>query len=175
MRQPRKRFLYKIWSRYDGFTPTRIPDRGDDRGRLILGWTRYIDVIEVGAEVWVYFYGPHAFRPGVYVKGFVDEIVPKTCRVYLKIREFSTTLPLTDETVNKQVAEAVSQRYRQVFFLPEAVLPSVVECTLEDCKHRRCDHCARWHSLPLIEPADLQLPRRLPAFLSGFAPAYWVV
>ena len=63
MRQPRKRFLYKIWSRYDGFTPTRIPDRGDGRGRLILGWTRYIDVIEAGAEVWVYFYGPHAFRP----------------------------------------------------------------------------------------------------------------
>jgi hypothetical protein len=34
------KFLYKIWSGYDGFMPADIPKRLHDKTR-VLGWNRY--------------------------------------------------------------------------------------------------------------------------------------
>jgi hypothetical protein len=61
------KFLFKIWSGYDGFRPAEIPNRQLPGGLLRLGWGRYIEAVELGTEVWVYFHGPHAFENGVYV------------------------------------------------------------------------------------------------------------
>ena len=36
------KFLYKVWSNYDGFTPAEIPARQLPGGLLRLGWARYI-------------------------------------------------------------------------------------------------------------------------------------
>src|ERR1700729_2536258 len=49
------KFLYKIYSGYDGFQPARIDGRMIDGKTLRLGWDKYLDVVEPGAEVWVYF------------------------------------------------------------------------------------------------------------------------
>jgi hypothetical protein len=173
MRQPAKRFLYKIWTRYDGFTPQKIPERLDARGRLRLGWVQYLDLIDVGAEVWIYFHGSRS--AGVYVKGFVDEVDQAAACVFLRLREISTDQPLTDAATNVLVAEAVAQRYRQVFFLPQTLLQPVADCTLDNCKARHCDRCDRWRAIPLIEDANINWPGRLPAFLTDFVAAYWVV
>src|SRR3990172_7677500 len=62
------RFIYKINSAYDGFTPAKIPARLLAGKRIKLGWNRYVDVVDPGHEVWVYFRGPHRFEPGVYIK-----------------------------------------------------------------------------------------------------------
>jgi len=67
------KFLYKIYSGYDGFRPAVMPDRIHNH-RLRLGWKHYIDVVEKGWECWIYFHGPHKFDNGVYAKGFVDSI-----------------------------------------------------------------------------------------------------
>lgn len=169
------RFLYKIWSGYDGFTPRRIPERRDPKNRLILGWTHYIDMLEPGAEVWVYFHWQNRYERGVYVKGFVDEIDDARQQVYLRVREHSTGRPLTDERTNGQVAEAVAQRNRQVFYLPETLLPPVADCTLENCKAGYCERCERWRSIPLVAAADLRRPSRLPSTIRDFVPGFWVV
>jgi len=41
------KFLYKIYSGYDGFRPAVMPDRIHNH-RLRLGWKHYIDVVEKG-------------------------------------------------------------------------------------------------------------------------------
>jgi hypothetical protein len=113
------RYLYKIWSDYDGFAPKRIPDRLVNDGRsLILGWERYLDVVDRGDEVWVYFHGSHRFENGVYVKGRIEEIDPVGRRVTLRVNDSSTTEPLTNPTLSFRIAQVVAPKYRQVFLLP---------------------------------------------------------
>ena len=51
------RFLFKIYSGYDGFRPAVIERRMD--GDLVpLKMAVYFDDAERGAEVWIYFHGP---------------------------------------------------------------------------------------------------------------------
>jgi hypothetical protein len=68
------KFLFKIHSGFDGFQPKKIPERLISGRKLELGWDAYLDSVEMGDEVWVYFHGPHQFDRGVYAKGFVTDI-----------------------------------------------------------------------------------------------------
>jgi hypothetical protein len=112
------KFLYKIHSGYDGFIPARLPQRMT-RGLLTLGWARYLDAVEVGDEVWVYFHGPHRFANGVYAKGLVRYVDLDAGSVRIRLREWRTDQPLSDSKTTASVAEVVATRYRQVFLLPE--------------------------------------------------------
>src|SRR5437867_7169801 len=98
------RFLYKINSAYDGFRPVNIPKHLRSGRLMRLGWTRYIDVVERGHEVWVYFCGPHDFKPGVYVKGLVHKINLSRGRIILRVTEYETDAPITDEETSRRVA-----------------------------------------------------------------------
>jgi hypothetical protein len=168
------KFLYKIYSGYDGFTPRKIPERMLDGGRLVLGWTRYADVLELGHEVWVYFHGPRVAPPGVYVKGFVRAVDDAARQVILQVRELDTKTPLTDAEMSARIAEVVRRPYgRQVFVAPEELEPVAV-CTLDNCRERRCDRCARWNKLPIISYDDYQWPARL-GNVDEYFPGYWVV
>lgn len=168
------RFLYKIWSGYDGFVPNRIPDRIVDEHYLWLGWTKYIDVVEKGWECWVFFHGPHSFENGVYVKGFIRRIDRDQQRVLLRLREYSTGSPLTDEETSARIAEVVSVRYRQVFLWPEE-WDWVPTCELSSCEDRLCDNCPVWQSYPLICPGHLTPPKRLFGDFIAYVPAYWII
>lgn len=172
------RFLYKIHSGYDGFTPKRIPERMLSGKLLRLGWARHLDVVEQGWEVWVYFRGPHKFTDGVYVKGFVHTIDVAAQRVLLRVREFSTAIPLTDTETGSRIASVVAPRYRQVFVYPEEWNPVPV-CTVgssaESCRQRKCDTCPNWRLLPIIAGETLGRPSRLSVQFDAFAPAFWVV
>ncbi len=172
------KFLYKIHSGYDGFSPRRIPERIIRGGLLRLGWDRYIDVLEQGAEVWVFFHGPHAFDNGVYIKGFVQSIDTRRHSVLLRVREYSAERPLTDQETSARVAAVVAPRYRQVFLLPEEWVTEpecTVDSTAASCGARTCETCPTWRSLPLIEPDSLDWPSRLPEEFDAFTPAYWVI
>jgi hypothetical protein len=171
-------FLYKIHSGYDGFYPRRIPARLVQGKLLRLGWDRYIDVVEIGNEVWVYFHGPHAFVNGVYVKGYVHSIAADRRSLLLRVRRYSTGAPLTDQETSNRISEAVRPRFRQVFILPEgweATPDCTIGTTAESCRAHTCERCPAWNNLPRIEPTHLDMPVRLPGELLGFAPAYWVI
>lgn len=172
------KFLYKIHSGYDGFTPRRVPERLTPEGLLPLGWTIYLDVIDRGREVWVFFHGPHAFQPGVYIKGLVHRVERQAHKVYLRLKEFSTDRPLTDPRTSRLVGEVVAHRYRQVFVLPEELEPSP-DCTLaisaKSCVDRQCLSCRVWKSLPIITQTDFTWPLRLSRRFRAFVPAYWVI
>src|SRR4051812_12609024 len=112
------KFLYKIWSGYDGFTPRQLSKRLQRR-ILSLRWGRYIDSVEEGHEVWVYFHGPRVAPFGVYVKGFVQSIDTDSNRVHLRVREQSTEQPLTDPETSDRIAGIIKARGLQVFVYPE--------------------------------------------------------
>jgi hypothetical protein len=166
------KFLYKIHSNYDGFTPRRIPDRLKNGRFLKLGWSRYLDAVDKGAECWIYFYGRHSFAAGVYVKGYVTTIDREAGEVTLRVRESNFDRPLVDHEDNARIAEVVAPRYRQVFLWPDQ-WDAVPECTVASCGDRLCGNCRTWKSLPRIDLAQYRAPPRVAASL--VAPAYWVI
>ena len=157
------RFLFKIYSAYDGFRPSVIGNRMHD-GLVHLKWPVYFDDAEKGSEVWVYFHGPHRFENGVYIKGRIQHRDPQTSSVYLRPSSFSTTRPLTKPAISRRVAEAVQTRYRQVFFFPPSLVPAP-DCDLNamatTCSDRQCLDCKRWRHLPIITNRSYHLPERI--------------
>lgn len=172
------KFLYKINSGYDGFTPARIDGRMIDGKTLRLGWDKYLDVVERGEEVWVYFLGPHKFYNGVYVKGRVERVDFDDRAVFLRVREHSAIAPLTEPETSTRLAQAVAVRYRQVFVLPDD-LETVPNCSLtttaDSCAKHRCGDCKTWEGLPRISLDTLQMPARLKDRVDAYVPAYWVI
>jgi predicted amidophosphoribosyltransferase len=172
------KFLYKIHSGYDGFRPAAIPNRLQDQQLLRLGWTRYLDTVELAAEVWIYFHGPHRFDNGVYVKGIVRNIDRAGASVLLRVREYSTTAPLTDDATTQRVAAVVAPRYRQVFLFPtelEPVPACDVATAAATCRQRLCEACPTWKALPLIQASDVAVPQRLTELIPQVVSAYWVI
>lgn len=165
------RYLYKINSRYDGFSPGRIPERLVDGRFLKLGWARYLDALNLGDEVWIVFVGGK-FEHGVYVQGLVARIDSDENEVLLRVRSHSTAAPLTDEATSAALLSAVSVRYRQVFLWP-ADRQLQENCLLADCGARQCLACDMWKGLPRIEQAHYRAPAPLRG--TSVVPAYWIV
>lgn len=173
------KYVYKIYSRYDGFTPARIPNRMEDNGKTLrLGWKHYVDVVEPGDEIWVYFHGPHSFDNGVYARGIAEDVLYDERAVLLRVTEYSTGRPLTDPKLSARIASIVSTRYRQVFVLPEeldAAPACSVATTAASCEARYCASCPTWKNLPTVNRRILKTPHRMAGQVDRFAPAYWVI
>ena len=169
------KFVYKIYSNFDGFTPKKIPERIQNGRFLPLVWRKYLDSVERGAECWVYFHGRHSFSDGVYIKGFVSKIDRERGYVILRAREYRTDAPLTEQADSDRISKLVSVKYRQVFLWP-AEWDTVPECDLESCRKRLCGRCPTWRSLPTIDPNHLNPPERARSHGSVvFVPAYWAI
>jgi hypothetical protein len=137
------KFLFKIWTGFDGFVPAKIPVRLLPRNVLKLWWTRYMDPADVGDEVWVYFHGP-GVRKGIYAKGFIREKHPKEHYVLLRVQEYAVDEPLTDAVTNERIAAVVGKYGLQVFIFPEAwdVPPECnVNTSASSCEKRQCKSC----------------------------------
>jgi predicted amidophosphoribosyltransferase len=173
-----KKFLYKIHSGYNGFTPARIPERLLEGKRLQLGWQRYIEAVDLGDEVLVYFHGPHKFENGVYIDGIVQNVDITNLNIYIRVRNYSVSKPLTDPATSQRIAEVVKTRFQQVFLYPQEwiVAPNcTIDTSADSCQKRMCASCPTWNELPLIGSADCYLPARLPESVTDFVPAYWVI
>jgi hypothetical protein len=172
------KFLYKIYSRYDGFTPQRIPDRLRAGQILRIGWQRYVDAIDTGDEIWIYFHGPHAFEPGVYIRGRVAKVNIPERTVDVRVFEHSTDSPLSDATLSAQFAQLARARGVQVFLLPEALVVTD-QCTVggvaDTCKRRLCEECPVWRAFYRVEAATVRAPKELWVALAVFAPAFWAI
>lgn len=172
------KFLFKIWSNFDGFVPAEIPNRRQPNGQILLGWTRYIESVERGTEIWVYFHGRHRFENGVYLKGVAQKVDLAKHQASIRIRKVSTDRPLTDDATSERIAEVVAPRNRQVFILPEELDYSPVcdvATTAESCARRQCGSCKTWRTLRRIRRRNLGTPKHLGTEVAGFVPAYWVI
>lgn len=165
------RYLYKIYSPYDGFTPARIPERLQDGRFLTLGWAKYLDVVHLNDEVWVFFKGPR-FENGVYATGLVAAIDLNAGTVMLRVRRHAIRAPLTDAATSAALRAAVEKRNRQVFLWPadHAVQD---ECHIANCEARRCLQCDVWRELPTIDASHYLAPSALRG--ETVVPAYWTI
>ena len=157
------RFLFKIYSGYDGFRPAVI-ERRMDGGLVPLKWPVYFDDAEKGAEVWIYFHGPHKFENGVYIRGRIQRRDPLTSTIYLHPTEYSLKEPLSDPATSEEVAATVQTSRRQVFFFPPSLAPTP-DCDLHaratTCLSRLCQDCDRWQQLPTIVDNSFRIPERI--------------
>lgn len=171
-------FLYKIYSGYDGFQPKNIPSRMIDGRYLDLGWERYLDVVDKGDEVWIYYFGPHHFLPGVYAKGRVTSINQADKQIRLRVYSYKITSPLTDDQTTQRIALLVRARGRQVFYLP-ADWEKVSDCSVfgsaQSCTQRRCEWCATWQGFERIYEDTIHAPPRLSGRIETLIAAYWSI
>lgn len=171
------RFIYKINSAYDGFSPTKLTTRIRNR-RLGLGWGKYLDQVAKGDSVWVYFHGPHKFKPGIYVRGRVSRISYQQEKVWLRIAKFSEEMPLTDPRTSQHIAKLVKRNYQQVFvFTPlrESNGCDLFSSPRNSCSKRKCGVCLTRKSLPRVQVGDLERPLLLPPDIRQLLPAYWII
>lgn len=176
-------FVYKIWSGYDQFTPDTI-QRRLRKGRLRLGWKRYLDEVDAGTRVYVYFFGQGSFENGVYIDGRIVDVDRSHHRVTIAADRFDPTSPLTDPETSRRIGDLVRPRGRQVFVLPEAfrVPGDVGACSLDgdgaSCVQLQCGSCPVWAQLPRIATGDYTWPNRLTPLakrIDRFVPAYWII
>jgi hypothetical protein len=175
-------FLFKINSGFSGpggrFTPSRIAERLINGKYLDLGWKRYLDAVDKGDSVWIYFKGPQDYIPGVYAMGRVAAIDRATRHVRVRITIWRDTAPLTDRATTARVAAEVARWYEQVFVMPDhwqTAAGCSVNAGAASCAEHRCSWCETWNSLPVIKQGDVGWPQRLGSIPSTFAPAYWVI
>lgn len=173
------KWLYKIWSKYDGFTPQQLPNRMEG-SELDLRWNRYIDEVESGDELWIYFFGPGVRPHGVYATGVVKAAHADEGRVRAHLAHVSLTERLTDAQTTRLVARTVEARGLQVFVLPEALPEGDGSCTVASdastCANGRCSTCSTWlNKLPRVTPSDFRRPERLHPNITEFIPGYWAV
>lgn len=165
------RYIYKINSSYDGFSPSKIRDRLSGGRLLKLGWARYLDTISVNDEVWIVFKGPR-FENGVYIKGLVHSIDRTGGGIQLRVRQFSTASPLTDAVTSEAILAVVDTRYRQVFLWPaDWAVPA--PCGAADCGQRNCRQCVHWIDRPIIDAQHYRNPNALRGV--NVVPAYWAI
>lgn len=171
------RFIYKIHSAYDGFQPRKLPLRMQGRS-LLLGWKRYVDSVELGDEILVYFRGPHRFVDGVYARGTAAKIDYEARTVLLSVLQLSTDKPLNVLPHTTELAALVSTRYQQVFVIPDWI-ETAPECTITgdagSCQRRLCGSCRTWKQLPIIDRGNLLTPHRLAGHVNAYAPGLWSI
>lgn len=171
------KYIYKVYSGYDGFTPRRLPDRLLAGGLLRLGWRRYVDTVEVGDEVWVYFFGPGVPEPAVYARGRVRSVDLENTSALIRVFESSSEAPLSEAALSTEMAALVRARGVQVFLFPEN-LSVTSRCTVggtaDTCARKLCEGCPTWRGFYRIEPSTVRPPDRLVADIDVFAPGYWV-
>jgi phosphoglycolate phosphatase-like HAD superfamily hydrolase len=165
------RWLYKIWTDYDGLTPSLFERAAD--GVAAVGWRQRLDEVEEGDPVAVWFSGSKVSRPGIYATCEVAGVDLGRSTVQLRLLRLSRDEPL----VNLTGADAlVRPRRKQVFWYSPR---STANCSVDDpgadsCAIGSCPSCPTFASIPRIDLRHLKPPARLDG-IDSYLPAVWVV
>ena len=169
------KFVYKIYSEYDGFTPDKIPERTQEGCLQLGGWKKYIEVIEKGWECWVYFHGRKTPQRGIYAIGFVTEIDYEEKIVYLRLKKHRTEKPIKSLDICDRIARIVRPKGRQVFVLP-VDFDKPWSCDEKSCNDKKCADCATFERLSRIREGEWQRPERVCRLTcnTSFIVAHWI-
>lgn len=115
-------WVYRINTRYDGFTPQRIPERTNNQ-RILYNWAAYLEALERGDIVLTYFLG--GCKPGIYLMSRIVavDLNLRTANVTGKIIASDTTRPLVEGSANRALFEKLWSRPRGA----ELVVPESLE------------------------------------------------
>jgi len=178
-------FLYRVDTGYDGFLPSRIPERSD-RGVLGYNWACYLESLEPGDIVLTYFKGTEC-RPGIYAVGVVRHVDVTTRRMNVTVRllrySADNRAPLLPVRGNETLFQRLRTRPRgSEVIVPETREPDIYRALSAD--NRLLAEAAKRNvilpgakpyavgtvaDVPLVDPAsDLADPLRRAGLVAGF-------
>jgi len=183
------KYLYKINSSYDGFTPQKIEERMKN-GTLVYKWREYFDDLEKGDIIFTYFVGPKVVK-GIYLIAKVLTIRPNR-QVKCRVLHHHSEKPLVPEAqFKKYEKKIITKRLGSVYVIPpsldkqfesfykkevvsELYFDREVKC--EKCYERksfRCGSCRLFNPNVLIK-WDNEISRRIPGIKEIAAP-FWII
>ena len=124
------KYLYKINSSYDGFTPQKIEERLEKDTYLVYNWREYFDDLNKGDIIFTYFTGP-GVREGVYLISKISEIKSDK-HVIGKVLRHNLQEPLIlPEDFKKYSAQILTRPIGSVY-----VIPPSLDIAFEDIKRK---------------------------------------
>ena len=124
------KFLYKINSAYDGFTPQKIEERLHKGIYIVYNWKEYFDNVEKGDVVFTYFVG-RGVKKGIYLIAKVSEI-KKDKLVIGKVLRYDQDKPLVPpQEFEKYKDKILTRPIGSVY-----VIPSSLDIVFEDLKKK---------------------------------------
>ena len=181
------KYLYKINSNYDGFTPAKIEERMEKATFLTLNWKEYFDDVELGDFVFVYFTGKPAAN-GIYVICKVSKKLNGK-KVLTRILRYSQNKPLISPTIFKKYQKKIMNRpIGSVFVIPsflditfEAIREKVTISEIEmkedancyECETKNCSECSLLKPNFLIK-WESEVALSIPSLEQIISP-YWII
>ena len=181
------KYLYKINSSYDGFTPEKIEERMEKGTFLTLNWREYFDEVELGDFVFAYFTG-NGVTNGVYLICKVSRKLSNK-KVLSRVLRYNQNKPLISPRVfGKYQKNIMNRPIGSVFVIPsflditfEALQKKVTISEIEmkedancyKCKLKSCAEC------PLLNPNFLikwntEVALKIPS-LDLIVSPFWVI
>jgi predicted amidophosphoribosyltransferase len=147
-------YLYRIDSNYDGFTPSEIPRRIENKHYLTYNWNQYFDEVERGDMIFTYFFGSKQPR-GIYL---ISKIVkfPQRGKVKAKILDYESEKPIISQEEFAKFSRNIINRPRgSVFVIPpflegifDKVLQDRVSSDIEISEEIDCYECFKKNAFP---------------------------
>lgn len=181
------KYLYKINSTYDGFTPQKIEERLEKRAFLIFNWREYFDEVELGDVIFTYFIG-NGVTKGIYLICKVSRKLDNK-RVLSRVLRYDQKEPLISPTAfAKYESDIITRPIGSVY-----VIPSFLDIAFEDlrkkvtvseieieekancyrCEPKNCAEC------PLLNPNflikwDNEVALKIPVIDQVVSP-FWII
>jgi hypothetical protein len=124
------KYLYKINSLYDGFTPQKIEERMEKGTFLTFNWREYFDEVEPGDVVFTYFIGS-GVKKGVYLICKVSKIMDNR-KVLGRVLRYDQKEPLISPTEFAEYENAIITRPIGSVY----VIPSLLDIAFEDLRKK---------------------------------------
>lgn len=120
------KYLYKINSSYDGFTPQKIEERLEKDTYLVYNWREYFDDLNKGDIIFTYFTGL-GIKKGIYLISKISEI-KKDKRVIGRVLRYDLQEPLIPPDEFKKYSNQILTRPIGSVY----VIPPSLDITFED-------------------------------------------
>lgn len=181
------KYLYKINSTYDGFTPQKIEERLEKGTFLIFNWKEYFDEVELGDLVFTYFTGGGVTK-GIYLVCKVSKKLDNK-KVLGRVIKYEQEEPLISPSeFAKYENDIITRPIGSVY-----VIPSFLDIALEDlrkkftiseieikntancyrCETKKCAECALLNPNFLIK-WDTEVALKIPLIEQVVAP-FWII
>lgn len=181
------KYLYKINSTYDGFTPQKIEERLEKGTFMVYNWREYFDEVELGDIVFTYFTGS-GITKGIYLICKVSKKLYNK-KVLGRVLRYNQERPLIPPTEFAQYEDDIITRPIGSVY----VIPSSLEIAFEDlrkkvsiseieikntancyrCEVNKCSECALLNPNFLIK-WDTEVALKIPIIEHVVAP-FWII
>ena len=124
------KYLYKINSSYDGFTPRKIEERMEKSTFLTFNWKEYFDEVELGDIVFTYFTGSTVTK-GIYLICKVSKKLDNK-KVLGRVLRYDQKEPLISPSeFAKYEGNIITRPIGSVY-----VIPSFLDIAFEDMRKK---------------------------------------